>query len=139
MKERLYEGVTWLTQTPQGTLFLLLVILALVVFLIVDKEDYFWGKSMKQQRRENVDTLAVDGFVSHVEDMVANQIVTREEATEVYIKLKKSFPIRDLFPSVAVLKANIQKRLQYAVHEPIPVPLPDVKKEKKHAFSKLKK
>ncbi len=138
MKERLYEGVNWLTQTPQGTLFLLLVILALVVFLIIDKEDY-WGKSMKQQRRENVDTLAVDGFVSHVEDMVANQIVTREEATEVYIKLKKSFPIRDLFPSVAVLKANIQKRLTTEAHQPIPAPLPDVKKEKKHAFSKLSK
>lgn len=74
--------------------------------------SYNRGKRMlRTERLKFVDNLAAHDFVDCVETRVYNEEITRSEATEVYRKFKRLFPLRDMFPSPHLLKEKIQKRL----------------------------
>lgn len=90
---------------------------------------------LKRERRKYVDHVVTDAFVSSIEDMVASNALTRQEASETYRRMKQLFPIRDLFPSTEALKENIRRRLTVLKQEGA-MPLPDRKVKKKHMFSK---
>lgn len=142
------NGLKNLLMTDQGMMFLIVVGMAALVFylLLPKKEGLEWldskpkkrGKAMRHERRKHVEYLATYEMVSRIEDLVATEQITRAEAKEVYLKLKRAFPIRDLFPSTEALKEGIKRRLLTKVHHPIPVPLPDLKPKEKlrHAFDK---
>ena len=143
------NGLKNLLMTDQGFVFFVICVAALVLYFLYPKgEGLEWldskpkrrGKAMRAERRKYVEYLATEGMVSYVEDLVATEQITRAEAREIYLKLKRSFPIRDLFPSVEALKEGIKRRLLTKTHHPIPSPLPDLKpKEKlKHAFDRRK-
>lgn len=74
--------------------------------------SYNRGKRMlRRARREFVDNLVAQEFVDTVEMHVYNGEITRQEATECYRRMKRLFPIRNLFPNPELLKENIKKRL----------------------------
>jgi hypothetical protein len=95
------------------------------------------GKKMKKERRQFVEDHLTDMFTSDIEDCVIDGTISREEASEIYLKLKKCFPIRNLFPSVDPLKERIQKRLKSHTHAVVDLPdsVEPVKK-RKHMFDK---
>lgn len=103
------------------------------VFAAAFKLTAYWrGKMIRKARLEHIKIFLIDKFVSDVEDAFLNGDITREEAVEVYIDLKKSFPIPDLFPATEALKENIRTRMAGPLH--LPVDLPD--KKMKNMFEK---
>ena len=93
---------------------------------------------LRRARRNYVEQQMVDDFVNAIEERVYNGIITREEAKEVYRKLKQSFPIRDLFPSPELLKEAIKHRKAAGIHAPVPLPeaMSELKNRPKHMFDK---
>lgn len=114
-----------------------------LIWYLYRPDDWEWlqsspkrrGKMLKRERRKYVDHVVTDAFVSSIEDMVASNALTRQEASETYRRMKQLFPIRDLFPSTEALKENIRRRLTVLKQEGA-MPLPDRKVKKKHMFSK---
>lgn len=96
------------------------------------------GKRMRRHRRDYVDMQATDDFVNAVEERVYAGIYTREEAKELYRKMKLLFPIRNLFPAPELLKEAIKKRKANGVHEPVKLPDADIPAAPRHAFDKPK-
>lgn len=120
--------------------------LMLLYYLWSAQENWEWldfiphrrGKRMRKHRRDYVDMQATDDFVNAVEERVYSGIYTREEAKELYRKIKLLFPIRNLFPAPELLKENIKKRLASGTHAPVPLPDAIIKAPPKHAFDKPK-
>jgi hypothetical protein len=84
-------------------------------------KGYNRGKRMlRRARREFVDNLVTQEFVDSVEMNVYNGNITRQEASEVYRRMKQLFPIRNLFPKPELLKENIKKRLGKHVEPNLP-------------------
>jgi hypothetical protein len=146
--ERYNEAVTYLNSHPEAVLVLGVLALAVVMafpWRKVDSEEWLdfiprmKGRRMKRYRRNYVDQQATDDFVHAVEERVYQGIYTRDEAKELYRKMKQLFPIRDLFPAPALLKEAIKKRKALAIHEPVPLPGADIASAPKHAFDKPKK
>lgn len=117
-------------------LVVLCLFLLLVIFISIPRKETGWevmpprgwkrrGKNMRKQRQEDVDSLLTSDFVDRVETRVYNGEITRLEATEAYRKLKRLYPIRNLFPSVALLKEKLKAR-QGTFTKPN---LPDVKEK----------
>lgn len=90
------------------------------------------GRMLRRARRNFVRTMIIDDLVSNVEEKVFSGIITRKEASEIYRDARKYWPVKELFPSPELLKENINKRLASKTHTP--VPLPDVRKEKKSGW-----
>lgn len=63
-----------------------------------------------RKREDEVIHKCVDGFVDWVEELVGAEEISRIEAQDVYRKLKRLFPIRDLFPSSAIMKEKLRQR-----------------------------
>lgn len=85
------------------------------------------ARRMRRERERHVNEIMTHEFVSCTEDRVINGEISRSEATEVYRKLKRLFPLRNLFPSSEWLKASIKNRL--GKHSDVGVKLPADKKE----------
>lgn len=91
-------------------------------------KGYNRGKRMlRRARREFVDNLVAQEFVDTVEMHVYNGEITRQEATECYRRMKRLFPIRNLFPNPELLKENIKKRLGKHVTPNLPGSAPKVR------------
>lgn len=69
------------------------------------------GRMLRKSRIDHVLNMVTNDFVSDVEQRVYNEEITRDEAGEVYRRLKQGFPIRNLFPNPEILKEKINKRL----------------------------
>lgn len=91
------------------------------------------GIQMRKARQEYVEVFLTDKFVSDIEDAVINGDITRDEATEAYRKLKKCFPISNLFPATERLKETIQKRIASGIHAAVELPKP----KRKHMFDSV--
>ncbi len=106
---------------------------AFIVWLLWNPTiTYFGVLKMKKERRENLHNYYVGKLVGLVEDDIKEGHLTRQEAVdEIYNPFKRVFYTqKDLFPIPETMKKGIQSRLNNGVHEPIPSPLPDVKKVK---------
>lgn len=68
------------------------------------------GNRMRKERREYVELDSTYAYVSYVEDQVAAGKYSRDEAVELYRKMKNLFPIRDMFPEQTKLKEAIRAR-----------------------------
>lgn len=139
------EEVQTFYQTHQVFLLILGGLIAVALCLPWHKTDNWeWldfiphrrGRMLRKARRQFIKQDAVDGFVSYVEDQVYHGTYTRDEAKELYREMKKTFPIRDLFPSPRLLKEAIRKRLASGIHTPVSLPDLKEKKKRKHAFDK---
>lgn len=124
-----HDAVVWV-----GVLFILIA----VSFASQRTEPAWWvhfkprsynrGKRMlRRARREFVDNLVAQEFVDTVEMHVYNGEITRQEATECYRRMKRLFPIRNLFPNPELLKENIKKRLGKHVTPTLPGSAPKVR------------
>lgn len=91
-------------------------------------------KMLRRARRNFVRSMVIDKLVETIEGWVYDGTMTRAEAKEMYRDARKYWPVKDLFPSPELLKANIQKRLNSKTHTP--VPLVGTEGKKKHMFSK---
>ncbi len=89
--------------------------------------SYWRGSMIRKARRDHIRVLLVDKFVSDIEDAILSGEISREEAIDAYLDLKKSFPIPDLFPATERLKENIQKRIASGVHAPVEFTPPKLK------------
>jgi len=139
--EYINDGLNYL-YAHQDAVFTAGVVTA--VFLLIlpwNKTGWFdWlilyrrGRMKKKERRELVVLQAVDDFVDAIEERVADESISRTEATELYVMLQRAFPIKSLFPSNQWLKDSIRSRLNNHVTPK----LPD-KKEKKgrNIFAKV--
>jgi|SRR5579872_1089984 len=86
------------------------------------------GKRMlRRARQQFVDNLVTQEFVDSVEMHVYNGQITRQEASEIYRRMKQLFPIRNLFPKPELLKENIRKRLGTHVTPNFPDKKPTVR------------
>lgn len=94
----------------------------------------FWRPG-KHMRQSDIDVLA-DDFTNLVEDMVADGKIKREIATEVYVRLKRVFPTRELYPTPSWLKDSIKRRLTLHIHDPVVLPDPAPVRKKKHMFDR---
>lgn len=146
--ERYYEALRYLQGHPEAVIVLGVLALAIVMALPwwkVDSEEWLdfiprmKGRRMRRYRKNYVDQQAIDDFTHSVEERVYQGIYSREEAKELYRKLKHAFPIRDLFPNPELLKENIKKRRALQIHAPVPLPDSDIPPPPKHAFDKPKK
>lgn len=91
-------------------------------------------KNMKKARINFIESLIIDDFVDAVEKRVFSEELSRTEATKLYQKMKRLFPVRDLFPSPELLKETIKRRL--GTHEPVPLPGSEPAFKRKHLFDK---
>lgn len=131
METAIEDVVRWVA-TNAGAIAIICCVAAGYSYIVhkgMTGEDWaprqWWRGRMKKRERElHVTVTAVDGFVSFVEDRVMSGEFTRIEAQEVYRRLKKSFPIKDLFASPEALKETIQRRRASGMHEPSPLPKP---------------
>lgn len=97
------------------------------------------GRKMRRARRQFVEDDAVDGFVNFIENRVYHEGWTREEAKEIYRRLKIAFPIRSLFPNPQLLKEKIKQRRAKGIHDPVPLVDKKPKRVLKHVFDKPKR
>lgn len=109
-----------------------IVVLLLVTLVVIPPEltgipKLIEGIRMRRERKNQVAVIVTQGFVDFIEERVADETITRAEATEEYTKLKKLYPITELFPSVLLLKEKIQKRRLSGMYDPL---------EKKKGFTK---
>jgi len=97
------------------------------------------GKMLRRERRKFVERMMLDAFVDETETQVYNEVISRAEAKEIYIKLKRVFNThRDLFPSPHLLKDMIRQRMDSGVHAKVTLPKedkPEVKKPR-HMFDR---
>lgn len=123
-----HDAVMWI-----GVTLILLLTLAASqktepVWQAYRPKGYNRGKRMlRRARRDFVDNLVSQEFVDTVEMHVYNGQITRQEATEIYRRMKQLFPIRNLFPNPELLKENIRKRLGTHVTPNLPDKKPTVR------------
>lgn len=91
------------------------------------------GRMIRKKRRQYVESLATYDFVDKIEERVYQGAITREEAKELYVMMKRLFPIRELFPSPELLKEAIKKRRHSGINDPVPLPPDDPAEVKKGA------
>jgi len=128
------ESVSWINQN--AVLVGGSCIIAFTAWFTVGRADDIWrGMMHRKARRDYVKVLATDDFVDRIEQRVMDGEFTREEATELYVALKRCFPIRDLFPATRWLKENIRRRLNGEAHKPVPLPDRTPVKKRRHMFS----
>ena len=115
----------------------LVVLLMLLLETITTLCEIMWiglpvskGRKMRQLKEDRAVLTGVDGFVDLIEERVASGFYDREDAKILYSRLKKCFPIKDLFPSPPLLKEAIEKRINSGTHAPVELP-PVVQEEKK--------
>jgi hypothetical protein len=82
------------------------------------------GYKMRQQRREEIQTILADAFTEVIVDKIILGQLTKEEGLEEgYLRLKRAYPeCKDLYPSEATLKERIEKRLKNGDHHPVALP-----------------
>ncbi len=93
---------------------------------------------LRKDRRKYVERMSLDAFVDWVETQVYNETISRAEAKEVYVKLKRVFNTdRDLYPSPRLLKENIRKRMASGMNAPVNLPDKKPVVKPKHMFDKM--
>lgn len=131
--------------SPEGWFLALGVLVASAILWPWDKTRLDWldaipkrrGKAMRRARRNHVERLFMDDIATSIEGRYFNDEYSPEERRELYLKLKKCFPVRDLFPSPELLKKAIDWRLKNQVHSPVTLPDRKEKAPRKRMFEKL--
>lgn len=119
-----YDAVNFLHENANPIAVMLGVVAVAVILTSSRFKDYLRGRTMKQQRRQEIHNLLTAGFTDVIEDRVADGTITRQEATEEgYLPLQRAYPrCKDLSTSEAWLKERIEKRMKSGVHEPVALP-----------------
>lgn len=95
------------------------------------------GKKMRKDRLDHVINTATQDFVDSVENRVYHGEFTRAEASEIYRRMKRIFPIRNLFPNPELLKEKLKARQGTFIEPNLPGKKLVVKR--KHLFDRAER